>query len=49
MKISKNARRHLDSIRHNPDWYDHSEKCEVVSFYELAVKMEEKEVGANEP
>ena len=39
------ANRRLDwSIRHNPDWYDNSEKGEVVSFYEWAVKMAEKEV-----
>ena len=31
-------------MKHNPDWYDHSEKGEVVSFYEWAVKMAEKEV-----
>ena len=44
------ANRRLDwSIRHNPDWYDHSEKGEVVSFYEWAVKMAEKEVENNGP
>ena len=35
------------SIRHNPDWYDQPEKGEVVSFYEWAVKMAEKEVENN--
>ena len=40
------ANRRLDwSMKHNPDWYDHSEKGEVVSYYEWAVKMAEKEVG----
>ena len=29
--------------------YDQSEKGEVVSFYEWAVKMSEKEVDDNEP
>ena len=44
------ANRRLDwSMKHNPDWYDHSEKGEVVSFYEWAVKMAEKEVEDNEP
>ena len=39
------ANRRLDwSIRHNPDWYDQSEKGEVVSFYEWSVKMAEKTV-----
>ena len=39
------ANRRLDwSMKHNPDWYDHSEKGEVVSYYEWAVKMAEKEV-----
>ena len=39
------ANRRLDwSMRHNPDWYDQAEKGEVVSFYEWAVKMAEKEV-----
>ena len=33
------ANRRLDwSMKHNPDWYDQSEKGEVVSFYEWAVK-----------
>ena len=40
------ANRRLDwSMKHNSDWYDHSEKGEVVSFYEWAVKMAEKVVG----
>ena len=44
------ANRRLDwPIRHNPDWYDQPEKGEVVSFYEWAVKMAEKEVENNEP
>ena len=44
------ANRRLDwSMKHNPDWYDRSEKGEVVSFYEWAVKMAEKEVDGNEP
>ena len=39
------ANRRLDwSMKHNPDCYDHSEKGEVVSFYEWAVRMAEKEV-----
>ena len=39
------ANRRLDwSMKHNPDWYDKAEKGEVVSFYEQAVKMAEKEV-----
>ena len=43
------ANRRLDwSIRRNPDWYDQPEKGEVVSFYEWAVKMAEKEVENNE-
>ena len=43
------ANRKLDwSMKHNPDRYDHSEKGEVVSFYEWAVKMAEKEVHSNE-
>lgn len=36
-------------MKHNPDCNDHSEKGEVVSFYEWAVKMAEKEVDGNEP
>lgn len=36
-------------MKHNPDCNDHSEKGEVVSFYEWAVKMVEKEVDGNEP
>ena len=44
------ANRRLDwSMKHNPDWYDHSEKGEVVSYYEWAVRMAEKEVDDNEP
>jgi hypothetical protein len=40
------AQRKLDwSLKHRNDWYDHSEKGEVVSFYEWAVKMAEKEVA----
>ena len=35
------------SMKHNPDWYDQSEKGEVVSFYEWAVRMAEKEVENN--
>ena len=35
-------------MKDNPDWYDHSEKGEVVSFYEGAVKMVEKDVDSNE-
>ena len=43
------ANRRLDwSMKHNPDWYDNSEKGEVVSFYEWAVKMAEKEVDDND-
>ena len=39
------ANRRLDwSMKHNPDWYDQAEKGEVVSFYEWAVNMAEKEV-----
>ena len=39
------ANRRLDwSMRHNPDCYDQAEKGEVVSYYEWAVKMAEKEV-----
>lgn len=39
------ANRRLDwSMKHNPDWYDHSEKGDVVSYYEWAVMMAEKEV-----
>ena len=39
------ANRRLDwSMRHNPDWYDQAEKGEVVSYYEWAVKMAEKEM-----
>ena len=42
------ANRRLDwSMKHNPDWYDQAEKSEVVSFYELAVNMAEKEVNDN--
>lgn len=42
------ANRRLDwSMRHNPDCYDQAEKGEVVSFYEWAVKMAEKEVDAH--
>ena len=37
------------SMKHNPDWYDQAEKGEVVSFYEWAVKMAEKEVDDNGP
>ena len=38
------ANRRLDwSMKHNPDWYDQAEKGEVVSFYEWAVEMAEKE------
>ena len=44
------ANRRLDwSMKHNPDWYDHSEKGEVVSYYEWAVKMAETAVENNEP
>ena len=44
------ANRRLDwSMKHNSDWYDCAEKGEVVSFYEWAVKMAEKEVENNEP
>ena len=35
------------SMKHNPDWYDQAEKGEVVSFYEWAVEMAEKEVERN--
>ena len=36
------AHRRLDwSMKHNPDWNDHAEKGEVVSFYEWAVQMAE--------
>ena len=36
------AHRRLNwSMKHNPDWNDHAEKGEVVSFYEWAVKMAE--------
>ena len=36
------AHRRLDwSMKHNPDWNDHAEKGEVVSFYEWAVQMSE--------
>ena len=39
------ANRRLDwSMKHNPDCYDQAEKGEVVSFYEWAVRMAEKEV-----
>ena len=39
------ANRRLDwSMRHNPDCYDQAEKGEVVSYYEWAVKMAEKDV-----
>ena len=42
------ANRRLDwSMKHNPDWYDQAEKGEVVSFYEWAVNMAEKEVNDN--
>ena len=42
------ANRRLDwSMNHNPDWYDQAEKGEVVSFYEWAVNMAEKEVNDN--
>ena len=38
------ANRRLDwSMKHNPNWYDQAEKGEVVSFYEWAVEMAEKE------
>ena len=37
------AQRRLDwSLKHRNDWYDHSEKGEVVSFYEWAVQMAEQ-------
>ena len=36
------------SMKHNHDWYDQAEKCEVVSFYEWAVEMAEKEVERNQ-
>ena len=37
------AHRRLDwSMKHNPNWDDHAEKGEVVSFYEWAVQMAEK-------
>ena len=37
------AHRRLDwYMKHNPDWDDHAEKGEVVSFYEWAVHMAEK-------
>ncbi len=40
------AQRRLDwSIKHREDWYDHSEKGEVVAFYEWAVKMAEEHVN----
>ena len=42
------ANRRLDwSMKHNPDWNDHAEKGEVVSFYEWAVQMAEKEADGN--
>ena len=42
------ANRRLDwSMRHNPYWHDQTEKGEVVSFYEWAVEMAEKEVERN--
>ena len=42
------ANRRLDwSMKHNHDWYDQAEKGEVVSFYEWAVNMAEKEVNDN--
>ena len=42
------ANRRLDwSMKLNPDWYDQAEKGEVVSFYEWAVNMAEKEVNDN--
>lgn len=44
------ANRRLDwPMKNNPDWYDNSEKGEVVSYYEWAVRMAEKEVENNEP
>ena len=43
------ANRRLDwSMKHNPNWYDQAEKGEVVSFYEWAVEMAEKEVERNQ-
>ena len=42
------ANRRLDwSMKHNPNWDDQAEKGEVVSFYEWAVEMAEKEVERN--
>ena len=39
------AQRRLDwSLKHRNDWYDHSEKGEVVSFYEWAVQMAEEHI-----
>ncbi len=36
------AHRRMDwSMKHNPNWNDHAEKGEVVSFYEWAVQMAE--------
>ena len=35
------------SMKHNPDWYEKKKKGEVVSFYEWAVEMAEKEVERN--
>lgn len=41
------AHRRLDwSMKHNPDWNDHAEKGEVVSFYEWAVQMAEGDCEA---
>ena len=34
-------------MKHNHNWYDQAEKGEVVSFYEWAVEMAEKEVERN--
>ena len=40
------ARRRLDwSVKNNADENDHCEKGEVVSYYEWAVKMAEREQG----
>ena len=35
------------TMKQNPEWYDKEEKGEVVSFYEWAVEMAEKEVERN--
>ena len=44
------ANRRLDwSMKHNPYCYEKKKKGEVVSFYEWAVRMAEKEVDDNEP